>query len=45
MNDMPLGFGVIAKSTAEIRHADPTAMVVYHQGDLGQYLRQEEHLT
>uniref|UniRef100_A0AC35EVI4 60S ribosome subunit biogenesis protein NIP7 homolog n=1 Tax=Panagrolaimus sp. PS1159 TaxID=55785 RepID=A0AC35EVI4_9BILA len=25
MNDMPLGFGVIAKSTAEIRHADPTA--------------------
>ena len=45
MNDMPLGFGVIAKSTVEVRHADPTAIVILHQGDLGEYLRNEDHLT
>lgn len=45
MNDMPLGFGVVAKSTVEVRHADPTTIVVLHQGDLGEYLRNEEHLT
>ena len=42
MNDMPLGFGIIAKSTAEIRHSDPTAICVLHQGDLGAYLRDED---
>uniref|UniRef100_A0A7E4V7H3 60S ribosome subunit biogenesis protein NIP7 homolog n=1 Tax=Panagrellus redivivus TaxID=6233 RepID=A0A7E4V7H3_PANRE len=45
MNDMPLGFGVLSKGTAQVRAADPTAIVVLHQGDLGEYLRSEDHLT
>jgi hypothetical protein len=29
--DVPLGFGVTAKSTSECRTADPNAIVVFHQ--------------
>jgi 60S ribosome subunit biogenesis protein NIP7 len=42
MSDVPLGFGVTAKSTAECRRLDPTAIVVYHQADVGEYLREIE---
>ncbi|XP_037090464.1 60S ribosome subunit biogenesis protein NIP7 homolog [Pollicipes pollicipes] len=45
MKDVPLGFGAGAKSTAECRHADPTAIVVFHQADIGQYIRSEDTLT
>ena len=38
------GFGVAAKSTQECRHADPTAVVAFHQTDIGEYLRSEEML-
>jgi hypothetical protein len=31
MSDLPLGFGVAAKSTAECRHADPMGIVCFHQ--------------
>ena len=31
MSDVPLGFGVTAKSTADCRSADPNAIVVFHQ--------------
>ncbi|CAN6661038.1 60S ribosome subunit biogenesis protein Nip7p [Trichomonascus vanleenenianus] len=44
MNDMPLGFGVTARSTAESRRADPTAIVVFRQSDIGEYLRSEDTL-
>lgn len=44
MTDMPLGFGVTSKGTADCRKADPTALVVLHQGDLGEYIRHEETL-
>jgi 60S ribosome subunit biogenesis protein NIP7 len=44
MADVPLGFGVTAKSTAECRSADPNAIVVFHQGDVGEYLRAEDEL-
>ncbi|KAK9811023.1 hypothetical protein WJX73_007258 [Symbiochloris irregularis] len=44
MSDIPLGFGVSGKSTAECRTADPSAIVVYHQADVGEYLRSEEDL-
>lgn len=44
MADLPLGFGVAAKSTAECRHADPTAIVCFHQADIGEYVRSEEVL-
>eukprot|EP00035_Acanthoeca_spectabilis_P023451 m.449416 g.449416 ORF g.449416 m.449416 type:complete len:181 (+) comp19816_c0_seq1:193-735(+) len=45
MNDVPLGFGATAFSTEECRSLDPTRIVVFHQADLGEYLRDEESLT
>jgi len=45
MADMPLGFGVASKSTTSCRRADPTTLVVLHQSDLGEYIRDEEGLT
>lgn len=44
MSDIPVGFGVSGKSTLECRTADPSAIVVYHQADVGEYLRSEEEL-
>eukprot|EP00123_Amoebidium_parasiticum_P020710 comp5514_c0_seq1/m.1442 comp5514_c0_seq1/g.1442 ORF comp5514_c0_seq1/g.1442 comp5514_c0_seq1/m.1442 type:complete len:181 (-) comp5514_c0_seq1:262-804(-) len=45
MADIPLGFGVSAHSTAQCRKLEPTAIVAYHQSDIGEYLRQEDTLT
>ena len=42
INDLPLGFGTTAKSTVQLKDADPTSTVVYNQGDIGEYLRVEE---
>jgi 60S ribosome subunit biogenesis protein NIP7 len=44
MNDVPLGFGVTARSTVEARRLDPTAVVVFRQADCGEYLRDEDTL-
>ncbi len=44
MDDTPLGFGVTARSTAEARKLDPTAVVAFRQGDVGEYLREEDSL-
>lgn len=44
MNDHPLGFGVTAKSTVETRRAEPTAIITFRQGDVGEYLRDEDTL-
>lgn len=44
MSDTPLGFGVTAASTQEARNMEPTAVVAFHQGDVGEYLRDEESL-
>ncbi|KAH9969027.1 cytosolic large ribosomal subunit protein [Russula dissimulans] len=44
MNDTPLGFGVTARSTGDTRKLDPTAIVVFHQADVGEYLRDEDTL-
>ncbi|PKK23864.1 NIP7, nucleolar pre-rRNA processing protein [Columba livia] len=45
MADVPLGFGVAAKSTQECRKVDPMAIVVFHQADVGEYVRSEDTLT
>jgi len=45
MNDLPLGFGVAAKSTAECRRTDPMTIVAFHQADIGEYIRSEDTLT
>ncbi|ANB12715.1 Nip7p [Sugiyamaella lignohabitans] len=44
MNDVPLGFGVAAKSTAESRRVEPNAIVTFRQSDIGEYLREEDSL-
>lgn len=44
MNDIPIGFGVAAKSTAECKLVDPIATVCFHQADIGEYIRNEEAL-
>lgn len=41
LSDLPLGFGVTAKSTIECRDLDPTAIVALNQCDIGEYLRME----
>lgn len=44
MADVPLGFGVAAKSTQDCRKLDPGGIVAYHQSDVGEYLRNEEEI-
>ncbi|KAF5298265.1 hypothetical protein FQR65_LT09776 [Abscondita terminalis] len=34
MSDLPLGFGVAARTTLECKHADPLAVVCFHQADI-----------
>ena len=45
MNDVPLGFGLAAHSTDHCRTVDPSAFVVLHQADVGEYLRVEDELS
>ncbi|KAL8171419.1 hypothetical protein V2J09_023223 [Rumex salicifolius] len=35
MSDVPLGFGIAAKSTTDCRKMDPNGIVVLHQADIG----------
>lgn len=44
MTDVPLGFGIAAKSTTDCRKLDPNGIVVLHQADIGEYLRMEDEL-
>ncbi|KAG8942540.1 ribosome biosynthesis protein nip7 [Tulasnella sp. 424] len=44
MSDVPLGFGVTARSTVDTRKLDPTGIIVFHQADVGEYLRDEDTL-
>lgn len=44
MSDVPLGFGIAAKSTQDCRKMDPNGIVVLHQADIGEYLRMEDEL-
>ncbi|CCH45659.1 60S ribosome subunit biogenesis protein [Wickerhamomyces ciferrii] len=44
MSDVPLGFGVSAKSTGEARNLQPTAITAFRQSDIGEYLREEDTL-
>ncbi|CAK8989508.1 60S ribosome subunit biogenesis protein NIP7 homolog [Durusdinium trenchii] len=45
MSDVPLGFGLAAQSTAMCASLEPTAIVVLHQGDVGEYLRSEQEMN
>ncbi|KAK1407560.1 hypothetical protein QVD17_39179 [Tagetes erecta] len=44
MSDVPLGFGIAAKSTQDCRKMDPNGLVVIRQADTGEYLRNQEDL-
>lgn len=44
ITDVPLGFGVCMKTTAQCRDLDPTQVVVINQADVGEYLRSEEDI-
>jgi len=44
LNDVPLGFGIAAQPTEYCKDLEPTANVVLHQGDIGEYLRVEDTL-
>lgn len=44
MSNNPLGFGVTARSTVDSRKIDPTSIIVFHQADVGEYLRDEDTL-
>lgn len=44
MADIPLGFGVMARSTTECKNLGPQDIVCFHQADLGEYLRDETNL-
>eukprot|EP00850_Spirogloea_muscicola_P015088 SM000113S24044 [mRNA] locus=s113:134118:135218:+ [translate_table: standard] len=44
MADVPLGFGIAAKSTQDCRKLDPNVIVAFHQADVGKYLRTEDDL-
>lgn len=44
MKDVPLGFGISAKSTIESRNLGPTGIVAFRQADIGEYLRDEDTL-
>ncbi|ODQ82835.1 hypothetical protein BABINDRAFT_11193 [Babjeviella inositovora NRRL Y-12698] len=44
MHDIPLGFGVSAKSTTEARGLQPNSIVAFRQSDVGEYLREEDTL-
>jgi 60S ribosome subunit biogenesis protein NIP7 len=44
--DMPIGFGAMAKSVADCRGmAGPESIVLYHQAECGEYLRDERELV
>lgn len=45
MGDVPLGFGVAAQSTIECRKCEMNSQVLFHEADVGEYLRDEDRLT
>eukprot|EP01006_Ploeotia_vitrea_P012214 TRINITY_DN3244_c0_g1_i1.p1 TRINITY_DN3244_c0_g1~~TRINITY_DN3244_c0_g1_i1.p1 ORF type:complete len:181 (-),score=3.65 TRINITY_DN3244_c0_g1_i1:153-695(-) len=44
MADIPIGFGVTAHSTQGCRKVEANTIVLFHEADIGTYLRDEEHL-
>ncbi|KNH08945.1 60S ribosome subunit biogenesis protein NIP7 [Perkinsela sp. CCAP 1560/4] len=44
MGDIPLGFGVTAQSTAQSRRSESNAIALFHEADIGEYIRNEDGL-
>lgn len=45
MADIPIGFGVAAQSTLQCRKCEMNTTVLFHEADIGEYLRNEATLT
>jgi 60S ribosome subunit biogenesis protein NIP7 len=45
LTDVPLGFGLAARSTQQCRFVDSSETVIFHQADVGEYLREEQTLS
>ncbi|KAK1938394.1 putative 60S ribosome subunit biogenesis protein NIP7 [Babesia divergens] len=43
-NNLPLGFGVTSKSTENLQKSLPDDVAVFHQADIGEYLRHEAEI-
>ncbi|GBE61802.1 60S ribosome subunit biogenesis NIP7 [Babesia ovata] len=43
-NNLPLGFGVTSKSTEALKTTLPDDVAVFHQADIGEYLRHEAEI-
>lgn len=43
MNDVAIGFGVAARGTLQTKDLEPTAVVIFNQADVGEYLRTEDN--
>lgn len=43
-NIIDQGFGVTARSTMDMKKLQPTDIIVFHQADVGEYLRAEDTL-
>ncbi|TBU06260.1 ribosome biogenesis protein Nip7 [Hamiltosporidium magnivora] len=44
-NDLPLGFGVTAKGSTHLSNIEGNTLVVLHQADTGEYIRDEERIV
>ena len=44
MGDVPLGFGVTAQSAAQCRRCESNAIALFHEADIGEYIRNEDGL-
>lgn len=45
MADVPIGFGVAAQGTAQCRKCEMNTTVLFHEADVGEFLRNEARLT
>lgn len=45
MADLPIGFGITAATTDDCRKLEATGIVVFHQADVGEFLRDEDSLS
>ena len=45
MADVPIGFGVTAQGTLQCRKAEMNSNVLFHEADIGEFLRNESTLT
>lgn len=44
INNLPIGFGVTSKSSESLEKSNPEDIAVFHQADIGEYLRHESDI-